>query len=186
MADPTPQTDCHGETIASTCPPTTEEGRRPSFSRLAGLLLALVILIADRVSKLWFLAHWRDAGVLTLAPVLDFRLVWNPGISLGLLQDGGTAITVVTALITAAVAVWLWRVRDRGEALALGLVLGGALGNLWDRLHYGAVVDFVHFHVGDWSFYVFNLADAALSVGAGAMILLSLRQMRRAGRQQPG
>ncbi len=167
-------------------PEPPHERRRTPSGRSTGALAALVVLIADRSSKLWFLDLWREHGTLTLAPVLDFRLVWNPGISLGLLQEGGHAITVVTALITLAVGFWLWRVRDTGESLALGLVLGGALGNLWDRLQYGAVIDFVHFHVAGWSFYVFNLADSALTLGAAGMILLSLRRPSPRGRDADG
>ncbi|MGO8916901.1 MAG: signal peptidase II, partial [Stellaceae bacterium] len=76
--------------------------------------------------------------------------------------------------------IWLRRVREPLLALAIGLVIGGAIGNVIDRLWRGAVVDFLDFHLGQWHFYVFNLADAAISVGVGLMLLDSLLARARA------
>ena len=147
----------------------------PGDPRRAGLLLAAAVLVCDQLSKRWLLPHLAGGRVIELLPVLDFRLVWNTGISMGLLQDAGAWLNGAIAAVTLMVAVWLWRARASLEALALGAILGGAVGNLVDRLRFGAVMDFVHVHVGSWSFYVFNLADAALTLGAVALALALIR-----------
>ena len=76
----------------------------------------------------------------------------------------------LTSAVSLAIAYWLYRAQSSFIALALGLVLGGAIGNIWDRFQYGAVADFFHFHLGEWSFYVFNVADAAITLGVLLLI----------------
>ncbi len=165
---------------------TGTQGERPGVSKHASLRgralgLGVAILLLDRLSKWWVLTHLSGGRVIEILPVLDLRLVWNTGISMGLLQDGGWPLTLMVVVVTAVVAWWLWQARGGLEAWSLGIVLGGAVGNLIDRLRFGAVVDFVHFHVGSWSFYVFNLADAALTLGAIGLVLAVLRPAHRAG-----
>ncbi|MBO6755209.1 MAG: signal peptidase II [Roseibium sp.] len=135
------------------------------------MVVALTGLILDQGTKLWLL-HSVDlarTGPYALLPVLDIVLVWNRGISYGLFQQDGDigrwALVIVT--FAATVALWVWSVRthDRFVALALALIIGGAIGNGIDRLVYGAVVDFVHFHIGTFSWYVFNLADVWIVAG---------------------
>ncbi len=145
------------------------------------LVLAVAILLLDQLAKWWVLRHLSGGRAIEILPVLDVRLVWNTGISMGLLQDGGWPLTLAVVLVTVIVAWWLWQARGGLEAWALGSVLGGAVGNLIDRLRFGAVVDFVHFHLGSWSFYIFNLADAALTLGAVGLVLAMLRPARQAG-----
>ena len=84
------------------------------------------------------------------------------------------ALLAVTLVATACLAFWLWRAKSRLVALALGLIVGGALGNAYDRLAYGFVADFYHFHVGSFSWYIFNLADAAIVIGIRLLIVNSL------------
>ncbi len=147
---------------------------KQAAGRRGALVLAAAIFLCDQLSKWWILAHLSDGRVIEILPVLDLRLVWNTGISMGLLQDGGWPLTMAVVVVTALVAWWLWRAEGGLESWALGSVLGGALGNLVDRLRFGAVVDFVHFHLGGWSFYIFNLADAALTLGAVGLVLAML------------
>jgi signal peptidase II len=116
-----------------------------------------------------------------LLPVLSLTWVENYGVSMGLLQAEGWmrwVLVAVTAGIALAVAGWIWRERERWELLALGLVLGGALGNIVDRVRFGYVVDFVHLHTSlrpdAWSFYVFNVADAAISGGVAVLLARAL------------
>ena len=149
-------------------------------ARRRALGLGPAILVLDQLSKWWVLAHLSGGEVIEILPVLDFRLVWNTGISMGLLQDGGWPLTLMIVVVTAVVAWWLWQTRGGLEAWSLGAVLGGALGNLIDRLRFGAVVDFVHFHLGSWSFYIFNLADTALTLGATGLVLAMLHPAHRA------
>ena len=136
-----------------------------------GLAVALAACLADQALKLWLLFRFDLAqqGVVPLAPVLDLRLVWNTGISYGLLQQqtalGGLILLLGKILAVGLLWAWLARTRSRLAALSLGLIIGGAIGNAVDRLAYGAVADFVHFHVGSFSWYVFNLADAAIVAG---------------------
>jgi signal peptidase II len=140
-----------------------------------GLIAAVVAGAADQASKLWLL-FWFDLanrGIVHLTPFLDVVLTWNTGISYGLFpQDGDFGRIVLLALKLGAVAllwIWLARAEQRLTALALGLIIGGAIGNAIDRLAYGAVVDFVLFHITtptfNFTWYVFNLADTAIVAG---------------------
>ncbi len=140
------------------------------FSAL-GLAMAGVTLIADQASK-WFVLHGLHLGagdIITITPFFDLVLAMNRGISYGLLpQDSelGRWILVMVNLAAAALFVfWLRKARSGLLAAALGLLVGGALGNAIDRAVYGAVVDFISLHALGWHWYVFNAADAAIVAG---------------------
>ena len=141
-----------------------------------GFLVALVTLGADQASKLWLLFRYRilEQGPFALGPYIEVTAVWNRGISYGLFQqhsDFGRWLLIGLSLLAAlGFCVWLWRGPTRIVALALGLLIGGALGNAYDRIVYGAVFDFLHIHVGDFSWYVFNVADAAIVAGVVALL----------------
>ena len=149
---------------------------------LAGLLATLAL---DQASKLWL--YLGTDLVLTqpwrFGPYADVVVVWNRGVSYGLFQqEGGLGRWLLVALSLAAalgLAIWMRRAGSRLLGFALGLIAGGALGNAIDRAAYGAVFDFVHLHVGTWSWYVFNIADAAIVAGVIGLILDSLRPERR-------
>jgi signal peptidase II len=149
-------------------------------SRL-GLAIAAAVVLADLAAKRAVLdgLALEATGPIPLTPFLDLVLVWNRGISYGLLtQDtaaGRWLLVAVTAAATVALLAWLVRTTSRLTAASLGLVVGGAVGNGIDRVAYGAVIDFVHFHVGDFSWYVFNVADAAIVVGAAGLVLEAAR-----------
>ena len=155
-----------------------------------GLALAAFVIIADQIAKWAILAAFRPPGEtatpfvpagpsLHVLPVLDFALVWNRGVSFGVANTQGGWNAIVFALLSAVVAVvligWLARVKRLLLALALGFIIGGAIGNLIDRLRIGAVVDFIYVHVGgfDW-FPAFNLADSSITVGAVLLVIDSL------------
>ncbi|HWI25935.1 MAG TPA: signal peptidase II [Stellaceae bacterium] len=146
-----------------------------------GLAVALVAAIADQLSKLWilrlFAAHPAQSS-FPVTPFFNLALTWNRGMSFGLFNTDSRLNTVVfttlAAIIVGGLVVWLARVRQNLLALAIGLVIGGAVGNAIDRVWRGAVVDFLDFHLGQWHFYVFNVADAAISVGVAFMVLDSL------------
>jgi signal peptidase II len=160
-------------------------GSPPSRGRLRGLLfgpltrlgltIAVIVCAIDQAVKLWLLFGFDlgNRGIVRLTPFLDFVLAWNTGISYGLFpQDGDFGRYVLLGLkIVAVVVLWVWlaRISDRLTAVALGLIIGGAIGNGIDRIAYGAVMDFVLFHITTPSFnftwYVFNLADAAIVAG---------------------
>lgn len=147
-----------------------------------GLLVALALFIADQASKLFvtqglgirYLGDVRD-----VLPIFALRFVPNYGISLGLLTADGTlqrwALVALTSAIAVGVAVWMTRERNRADQIALGCVLGGALGNILDRARLGYVVDFADLHFGDWRpFLVFNVADAAITIGVLVLLVRAL------------
>lgn len=143
------------------------------WGRFSGfvLIIALIGLVLDQGSKLWLVQGFdlQRNGPVELLPVLDIVLVWNRGISYGLFQQnsdfGRWLLAGLTVVVTIGLWVWSTRCASRLVALSLALVIGGALGNGVDRLFHGAVVDFVHFHVGTFSWYVFNLADVWIVAG---------------------
>ena len=151
----------------------------------SGLAALLATLVLDQASKLWL--YFGTDLVLTqpwrLAPFADFVVVWNRGVSYGLFQqEGGLGRWLLVGISLAAaigLSVWMYRAGSRLLAVALGLIVGGALGNAIDRAAYGAVFDFVHLHAGTWSWYVFNVADAAIVAGVVGLILDSLRPVGR-------
>ena len=150
----------------------------------AGLIAAVITLIADQASKFWLvhvfdLAH-RDPVRLT--PFFDLVLAWNIGISFGWFQNDSAlaqfALMAVKAVAVIALAIWIARSRTLLATIALGMIIGGAIGNAIDRIAYGAVVDFALFHlqIGEKTFnwYVFNLADVAIVAGVIALLYDSL------------
>ena len=149
-----------------------------------GVIAAVVTLVLDQASKFWLLhvldiAH-RDAVRVT--PFLDLVLAWNTGISYGWFQNedatGQAILVAVKAVAVIALAIWMARSRTAMATIALGLIIGGAIGNAIDRFTYGAVVDFALFHVQiagkTFNWYVFNLADVAIVAGVAALLYDSL------------
>jgi len=144
--------------------------------RLLGFLVAAITLVVDQGHKIWMLDVFDIAArqPVALTPFLDLVMAWNPGISYSLLSaetpQGRLALLGLSLAATALLAVWLWRAPDRLTTLGLGLIVGGALGNAYDRFAYGAVADFFHFHVGNFHWYIFNLADVAIVAGVGLLL----------------
>lgn len=153
-----------------------------------GLLLAAVLLAADQASKYWVLEvldlpDLRNLPLLAAGPVgLDLTMVWNRGVTFGLLSGDGPLNHIILAVLAAAIAGfllrWMAKAETRPIAAALGAVVGGAIGNVIDRLRFGAVVDFVDVHGWGWHWYVFNIADAGIVCGVG--VLLADALFRRA------
>ncbi len=148
--------------------------------RNLGILAALASLIADQGSKLYLLyvAGFAHMGPMDSVPVLPFFnlvMVWNPGISYGLFPASGWLGTYLLVAFSVAAILglgwWLWGTTSNSLALGLGLVIGGAIGNnLIDRVVYGRVADFFHFYAFGHDWYVFNIADIAICLGAVAII----------------
>ncbi|WP_395636629.1 signal peptidase II [Sphingorhabdus sp.] len=146
--------------------------------RLQGIMLASLVFIADQIVKYAMLGplQLQSRGVIHIISFFDLRYAENRGVSMSFLtadSDGERwALVALTTVIAAGVAVWMWREKLRGDVLALSLVLGGALGNIVDRVRYGYVVDYADLHIGVFRpFYIFNLADACISMGV--LILLA-------------
>lgn len=145
-----------------------------------GLPLALAVLVADQATK-WLmlgplnLPQVRNIPLLAVGPAgLDLTMVWNYGVTFGLLRGENLATQLVLALAAAAIALfllrWMARAETRWVAGALGAVIGGAVGNVIDRLRFGAVVDFLDAWWGGWHWYVFNVADAGIVCGVGVLL----------------
>lgn len=149
-----------------------------------GLPLGVVILLLDQWTKWLVLNEPRfnaldcldgsvRCGKIELSPIFDLTMLWNRGVSFGALQADGVArwlLFGLTAVIAVAFTIWLLRAVRWTTALAVSLIIGGAIGNLVDRARFGAVVDFLDFS-GIYFFWVFNVADAAISVGAVLLLL---------------
>ena len=145
-----------------------------------GLLAAIVVLVLDQASKLWllFVFDIGRRGAVSVTPFFDLVLVWNTGISYGWFQNEGAAgqaiLLGVKAVAVIVLAIWMARSRTGLATIALGMIIGGAVGNAIDRFAYGAVVDFalLHLQIGGKSFnwYVFNLADVAIVAGVAALL----------------
>ena len=136
-----------------------------------GAVLAFLTFVADQATKVW-LYYVVDIGArppIAVTPFFDLMLVWNRGVSYGLFQQEGPVgpwVLVILSLVAAVgLGIWLSRVNTRLMAVAIGLIIGGALGNAVDRAAYGAVLDFAHLHAFGYSWYVFNIADAAIVAG---------------------
>ena len=149
-----------------------------------GLAAAAIACALDQASKLWLLKVFglADEGVVKLMPFVDLVLTWNTGISYGWFQQEGPfgqwALLALKAVAVALLWIWLAKASFRLSAIALGLIIGGAIGNGIDRLIYGAVADFVllHAETATWRFnwYVFNLADIAIVAGVAGLLYESL------------
>jgi lipoprotein signal peptidase len=160
-----------------------------------GLTVAVLLLAADQASKWWILEvlrlpEVRHVRLLELGPFgLDLSMVWNRGVTFGLLSGDGPWNHLVLALLAAAIALvllrWLARAETLAVAVALGAVIGGAVGNVLDRLRFGAVVDFVDAHAWGWHWYVFNIADAGIVCGVAALIADALFRRAPEAKQAP-
>jgi signal peptidase II len=141
-----------------------------------GFAVAAATLVVDQAVKLWLLFGFGlgARGEVHLLPIADLVLLWNKGISYSLFEQNslaGRLVLIAVALVAAVLlGVWLHRERSLAGALGLGLIIGGALGNAIDRVAYGAVVDFLLLHWGDWNWYVFNVADTAIVVGVALLL----------------
>lgn len=146
------------------------------------LLLALLILILDQLTKAWMLVVFQPYEVLAVLPVFNLTLVFNEGAAFSFLHDAGGwqrwFFIGLTSVISVGLLLWLLRLKasERLTGFSLALILGGALGNLVDRLRMGKVTDFLDFHWQQWHWPAFNLADSAITVGVGLMLYASLRQ----------
>ena len=152
-----------------------------------GILAALAVLVLDQASKLWLLDVFDIGrrGAVRVTPFFDLVLAWNPGISFGWFQNEGQiaqiGLLAIKAVAVIVLSIWMARSRTLIATLALGLIIGGAIGNAIDRFAYGAVVDFALFHLqlggNTFNWYVFNLADTAIVVGVAALLYDSFREV---------
>jgi signal peptidase II len=154
--------------------------KRLTSSLRSGLIAAGITLVLDQASKLWLLDVFDigHRGTVRVTPFFDLVLAWNIGISFGWFQNDSQiaqiALMIVKAVAVIALAIWMARSRTPIATVALGLIIGGAIGNAVDRFAYGAVLDFALFHLQiggkPFNWYVFNLADVAIVAGVAALL----------------
>jgi signal peptidase II len=150
------------------------------------MLLSMLVIVADQLSKSWIVGHYSEFEYSTLLPVLDITLMHNVGAAFSFLANASgwqRWFFIALALgVSAGIAFWLCRLPPNAHRLTsagLAFVLGGALGNVIDRIRIGSVVDFIHFHWEGAYFPAFNVADSAITVGAGFLLLDALRDSWR-------
>ena len=151
-----------------------------------GLLLAAITVVFDQFTKALVLAFLEPYQAVEWAPFLSCVLVFNTGVSFGLFAGETALLRWVLIGLALAVSVlltsWLYKEKRLRVASALGLILGGAIGNVVDRIFRHAVVDFLDFHIGGWHWPAFNLADSAITVGVVLYVFTSLRDQLRSGK----
>lgn len=157
----------------------------------AGLIAAVSFFALDQIIK-WLVVGPLGVGenqVLELLPIFRLQNVHNLGVSLGFLQvspDKAWMLVMLTGAIACAVMVWMWREKNRQDQFALGMIAGGALGNIADRFRLGYVQDYANLHFGAWSpFLTFNLADAAITIGVLILLARALL-VRDKPKDEPG
>lgn len=141
------------------------------------LALSLLLIVADQFTKLWILNNFTLYEDVNVLPIFDLTYVRNYGAAFSFLSDAGgwqhyffTSIAIVISIL---LIYWMYKtpVKQSWLLSAYALILSGAIGNVMDRMNYGYVVDFLHFYYQDWHFPAFNVADMAISIGAGLLIL---------------
>ena len=147
--------------------------------------VVLLIIILDQISKYLILINLQLHEVVALFPGLNLALTYNNGAAFGILHSAGGwqrwFFIGLTFAICSVIIIWHRKlaVTDRLEACALAFILGGALGNLGDRLQYGFVVDFIDFYIANWHWYTFNIADSAICLGALLLFVVILSKERK-------
>lgn len=160
---------------------TESPPRQWKHHRALGLAIAALVFVADQLTK-WIVTYpleLRQRGLIEILPFFDLRWVNNYGVSMGFLtadtEVGRWLLVALTVVIACGVLYWLWREKRRDDAIALGLILGGALGNILDRVRFGHVVDFADLHFGAiHPFLVFNVGDAAITIGVLLLLVRAL------------
>ncbi len=148
----------------------------PERRSVIGLYTLVIVCVADQITKWLILDRLSDVNqTIPVTKFLNFVLVWNKGVTFGILNQTKPYMPYVligiAVIVLILLARWLWRTSSTAVALALGAVMGGALGNVIDRLRYGAVVDFIDFYYRNTHWYAFNIADAAIFTGVALLLI---------------
>ena len=160
--------------------------------RRYGVIAAAVVASADQLIKYWVTQILdlpaRGGFGIEITPFFNLTFTQNFGVSMGFFHAGTEtmrwALVAMTIAISVFVAVWMWREQARDDVIALGLVLGGAIGNIVDRVRFGYVVDYADLHIGEWRpFLIFNLADAAITIGVLILLARAILLRDKAGQK---
>ena len=149
------------------------------------LLLSLLVIVLDQASKLWILANVPLYYDINILPIFDITYVRNYGAAFSFLSDAGGwqrwFFTGIAAVVSVLLTYWMYKTewKEQRQLWSFGLILGGAIGNVADRLVHGYVVDFLHFYYQNWHFPAFNVADIAISCGAALLLLDGVLDMKK-------
>ncbi|HJO97621.1 MAG: signal peptidase II [Rhodospirillales bacterium] len=157
----------------------TPDATRTGSAPRVGIAAATLVVALDQASKWWMLDHvMRPPRVIELTGFFNLVMGWNRGVSFGLFNTStpynAWVLSALALIIVAVLAVWLGRTRSPLLAAAIGLIIGGALGNVIDRVRFGAVFDFLDIHAAGFHWPAFNVADSAITVGAVMLVVDSL------------
>ncbi len=148
-----------------------------SHKNLSWLLLSIVIIIIDRIVKMFMQQHLTMGVPLPITPFFNLTLVHNPGAAFSFLSNASGwqrwFFTTIAIIISILLIIWLYRLPPKQcmIAIAISLIVGGAIGNIWGRISYGYVIDFLDFHLNNWHWPVFTIADSAVCVGVVLLII---------------
>ncbi|WP_374368957.1 signal peptidase II [Dongia sp.] len=158
----------------------------PALFRKA-VILAGLIIVADQFTKWLIMVEvMQPPRVIPVMPSLNIVMAWNTGVSFSMLSESGPMLLAGLAiLVSLGLFIWLMRLPDPLPAYGIGLVIGGAIGNVIDRFRFGAVFDFIDFYVGNWHWPAFNLADSAITIGVLLLLFDGLFQGRDRGKNSP-
>ena len=170
----------------------TVQQRAGRFGATHWIAVAVIVVGLDQWTKLLVIEHLAEFDSIVLLPVLEFMRLHNEGAAFSFLADAAGwqrwLFIVLGIGVSIGIAIWLYKLPSRGHtllALALSLVMGGAIGNVIDRIRFGYVVDFIRVHYEQWYFPAFNVADSAITVGAALLILDSLLQAKPGSGKPP-
>lgn len=143
-----------------------------------GVAVILAAIVADQFSKWWIAGHLATGTTLAWGDFFNVVKVWNTGVSFSMFSHHGNLGVIVLSLVATVVCLfllhWMWRETNRVKIAALGLIIGGAVGNVIDRVRFGAVLDFLDFHAGQYHWPAFNVADTFICIGACILIFLEI------------
>ena len=146
-----------------------------------GLVIAGTVVVLDQLTK-WAILAWLDRAI-ALTPFFNLVVVWNRGVSFGMFDSHGALapwlLSGLALAVVAALLIWLSRVEHPLPGAGLGLIIGGAVGNVIDRVRFGAVIDFLDVHAFCWHWPAFNVADSAICIGAALLLVDGLLMQRR-------
>ena len=156
-----------------------------TLPKKGSIIIACLVFIADQFSKFWVMENIGTGEILHVAPCLNFMLAYNPGVTFGLLRAYSNVhyllLVAGICVLSCIVSVWWYKAENLVQRYATAMILAGALGNLVDRIRFHAVVDFLDFHVFGWHWYTFNVADSAIVLGVGMLLLDSFCSKQKNG-----
>ena len=157
---------------------------RPARAFRPGIGIAILVIAADQLTKWWIIyAFMAPPRTVEVTPFFNLVMTWNPGISFGLFNTGSPLNALVLSglalFIVALLLVWLYRSDRLFIGVGIGLISGGAIGNVIDRIRFGAVADFLDFHIAGYHWPAFNVADSMITIGAAMIVLDTLFDRRQ-------